>query len=145
VELAASCDSLKSCLKGSASPLAHHPAALAAWLRSCDARLILCHKQDKRLGPGYRLPRPGLALTAQQILRLDPARVPQLPMFSSRCKPPIDTRCKPGEFAPKVSQSLVNNSPTARLSPISSSGGRDPAGQRGNLHLSKLAPTGLAL
>jgi hypothetical protein len=51
----------------------------------------LCRKQDKRLGPGYRLPQASLAQVAQRILLLNLARVPKLPMFSLRFMPPIKT------------------------------------------------------
>ena len=72
---------------------------------SCDGSSILCHTQDKQLGPGYRMPRASPALLAHGHTS-DSARVPKMLTFSSRLMPPINTRCKLGEFAPSVNQTL---------------------------------------
>jgi hypothetical protein len=42
----------------------------------------------------------------------DSARVPKMLMFSSRLMPPINTRCKLGEFAPSVNHPRCYLTPT---------------------------------
>ena len=69
--------------------------------RNCDANSIACHSQDSSHGAvpvrqhDNRPRRSRLDPTHQRRLRSDQARVPRMPMFSSRLTLPIDVRRKP--------------------------------------------------